>query len=90
MAIPVFVRDGAILPLAEPVDFVGSETVFRLHVEVHGDGRHGCELIEDDGASMAGPTNHIKLTWDHQSLQLQRSGNWAGRRFELIDTHHRE
>ena len=86
--LPVYVRDGALLPLAEPVEYVGPETVFRLQVQVHGDGRHGGELVEDDGVSMAGPANRVDLTWDGSAVHLDRSGSFTGRRFELAAWQH--
>jgi alpha-D-xyloside xylohydrolase len=81
--LPVYVRDGAVLPLADPVDQVGPDTLFRLRVQVHGDGRHGAELVEDDGVTMAGPANRIGLTWDGSRVHLSRAGSFAGRRYEL-------
>ncbi len=84
--LPVYVRDGAVLPLAEPHDHVGPETVFRLHVEVHGDGRHGCELIEDDGVTMGGPANRVVLRWLGGEVRLDRAGPNALHRFTIVDS----
>ena len=86
--LPVFVRDGAILPLAEPVARIAPDTVFQLTAEIHGDGARGCDLIEDDGRTMAGPANRVHLAWDGTTVQLVRSGEWNGRRFALTGWKH--
>lgn len=51
--IPVFVRDGAILPLAEPVQCVTSDTVFTIRPKAFGDGHLGCTLVDDDFTTFA-------------------------------------
>ena len=76
--IPVFVRDGCILPLAEPVQYVSRDTVFVIHPRVYGDGREGCVLYEDDFESFAfeqGRQNRVSLTADAEGhISVQRSG----------------
>lgn len=49
--IPVFVRDGAIIPLAAPEQFVGENTVFSLHVKLFGNNPGEFTLYEDDFTS---------------------------------------
>lgn len=49
--IPVFVRDGAIVPLAKPVPFVGENTVFEMTVRSYGGGEGEFILYEDDFTS---------------------------------------
>ena len=49
--IPVFVRDGAIVPLAKPVPFVGENTVFEMTVRSYGEGEGEFILYEDDFTS---------------------------------------
>lgn len=46
--IPVFVRDGAILPLAKPVACVSEETVFDITVRSYGQDEGSFTLYEDD------------------------------------------
>lgn len=76
--IPVFVRDGSILPLADPVQYVSRNTVFSIHPRVYGDGREGCVLYEDDFESFAfeqGRQNRVSLTADAEGhIGVQRSG----------------
>ena len=81
--LPVYVRDGAVVPLAEPLDHIDADTVFRLHIEIHGDGRHGCELFEDDGETMHGPRNRVLITCHAGKVHLTREGANPQHRFEL-------
>jgi alpha-D-xyloside xylohydrolase len=50
--IPVFVKAGAILPLADPVQYAGEDTVFDLRVFCFGKGEKCFTLYEDDGVSL--------------------------------------
>lgn len=49
--IPVFVKSGALLPLAEPVEYVEPDTVFKLELKLYGEGGRAL-LVEDDGESV--------------------------------------
>lgn len=77
--IPVFVKDGSILPLAEPVEYVAKDTVFTIHPKVYGDGRDGFVLFEDDFESFAyekGKWNKVFLSVDADGrIQAERAGN---------------
>ena len=61
--IPVFVRDGSIVPLAAPVQFISPETVFNLEVLVFGEPAAPFTLFEDDG-----------LTFDFEQGAFQPAG----------------
>jgi alpha-D-xyloside xylohydrolase len=50
--IPVFVKSGAILPLADPLQYAGEDTVFDLRVFCFGKGEKCFTLYEDDGVSL--------------------------------------
>lgn len=83
--IPLFVREGAILPLAEPLPHLARDSVFRLTVRAYGRDPRPCELFEDDGESDAwtrGACNRVRLSWDGDG-RCERSGTWAGRRYEI-------
>ena len=45
--IPVFVKDGAIVPMAKPVDCVEKNTVFEMEIKVFGD-KDGVFVLYDD------------------------------------------
>lgn len=81
--LPVFVRDGALLPLAEPLPQVLSDVCFDLCVRVYGDGSRGATLVEDDGVALEGPANQVELRWDGERGSLHRTGSWPGRRFRV-------
>jgi alpha-D-xyloside xylohydrolase len=51
--IPVFVKSGVILPLADPVQYVGVDTMFRLTAFCFGSEEKSFTLYEDDGVSLA-------------------------------------
>lgn len=49
--IPVYVRDGAVVPFAEPVQCVREDTVFHMHVRHYGKKAGSFVLYEDDFTS---------------------------------------
>ena len=49
--IPVYVRDGAVVPFAEPVQYVWGDTVFHMHVKHYGKKAGSFVLYEDDFTS---------------------------------------
>ena len=49
--IPVFVKDGAIIPLAKPVMHVDKDTVFEMKVKIFGEADGRFVLYEDDFAT---------------------------------------
>ena len=49
--IPVFIKSGAILPLAEPTECVLEDTVFRLTAYCYGEVYRDFDLFSDDGIS---------------------------------------
>ena len=77
--IPVFVRDGSILPLADPVEYITPDTVFTIRPRIYGDGQNGCMLYEDDFESFAyekGRQNCVRL-WAEEDgrIQAERTGS---------------
>ncbi len=79
--IPLFVKGGTLLPLAEPVEFIQPDTAFDVTVNVIGEKSADFTLYEDDGVSTAyshGEQNQIKLHTDGSNHSVQRSGNYHG------------
>src|SRR5262249_20300911 len=79
--IPLFVKNGALLPLAEPVESVKPDTCFDITINVAGERPANFTLYEDDGVSTAysrGEQNQIKLHADGDNHSAQRSGNYHG------------
>jgi alpha-D-xyloside xylohydrolase len=79
--IPLFVKGGALLPLAEPVEFVKPDTCFNLTVNIVGEKPAGFTLYEDDGLTTAyadGAQNQIQLRADGDNHSSRRNGNYQG------------
>jgi alpha-D-xyloside xylohydrolase len=61
--IPLFIKAGAVLPLAQPALHTDDSASRRLHVEVFGDGSRAATLFEDDGIEP--PTlEPVRLEWN--------------------------
>lgn len=54
--IPVYVREGALVPLAKPVQHVTADTVFDITVRAYGAKEGTCTLYEDDFVTCAHET----------------------------------
>lgn len=82
--IPVFVRQDCILPLAEPVEAVGKNTVFTIHPKIYGSGGEGCVLYEDDFETFCyekGCQNEVRITPNRDGeMEVCRTGE-AERRY---------
>jgi len=64
---PMFIRDGVILPVARPVQYVTSQTVFDVTCRVYGQPTQSTFLFEDDGHTFdfeKGAYNMVELRWD--------------------------
>lgn len=61
--IPLFVKAGAILPLAEPTLSTDDPASWNLTARVYGDGARGARLFEDDG-SYQPKLPEVRLEWD--------------------------
>lgn len=81
----LFVREGALLPLAEPVEHVTADTVFSLTLKKYGKGTACCLLVEDDGETNAyrqGVFNEITVEWDRQaSPVIRKEGVYSEARY---------
>ena len=82
-SLPLFVKSGSILPLAEPVNHVARDTTFVLHVRLYGSNPSPCTLFEDDGESFdyeKGAQNRVTLSSDQT---VKRLGSWRGTRYQV-------
>lgn len=87
--LPLFVKDGTILPLAKPVNFVDANTRFDLTCYVFGKNATPAYLFEDDGVTLnhqKGDFNKIALTLKKNIVDLKRTGNSKHRRYNVINT----
>ena len=73
--IPIFVKSGSLLPLAEPTLHTDDPASWHLTVRVYGDKPAPAKLYEDDG-SWAPALTEVQLAWDpdRQTGSLTRSG----------------
>jgi alpha-D-xyloside xylohydrolase len=92
--VPMFVRGGSIVPLAEPVAAVAADTVFRLTAVRFGQPCAPFRLFEDDGETYAherGAFNTVELAWDEAGGErVTRRGKFKGRRYEVVGWEHVE
>lgn len=85
---PLFVKDGTILPLADPLQFVSETSVFNITCQVYGnsDGKH-CTLFEDDGVSYdfenKNHYNWLTLGVKKGKGYYKRQGAFNGRRYNI-------
>ena len=79
--VPLFVKGGTLLPLAEPVEFVKTDTCFDLTVNIVGNKTADFTLYEDDGTTTAyakGEQNQIQLHDDGGKPSIRRDGGYHG------------
>jgi alpha-D-xyloside xylohydrolase len=80
--IPVYVKAGSLLPLAEPAPHAEDEAAWRLTVRVYGEQPRPCVLYEDDGG-VTPQMAEVTLRWSAKigSGSLARAGESAGKRY---------
>ena len=86
--IPLFVREGALLPLAEPFCFVTPDQPMEITLYKYGTGTASCRLFEDDGETTAyrqGECNTVTVTWNGgaPAPEIVREGHYAGERYRF-------
>jgi alpha-D-xyloside xylohydrolase len=74
--IPIFVKSGSLLPLAEPTLHTDDPASWRLTVHVYGEKPVATKLYEDDG-SWSPALTEVQLTWDaeRKSGSMARTGS---------------
>jgi len=85
--LPLFVREGTILPLATPVEFISSATVFDITCRVYGKVTTHAGLFEDDGISYNytdGEYNMVNLTYSNGKGQSKRVGNFHKKLYRIV------
>ncbi|MBD0381494.1 glycoside hydrolase family 31 protein [Paenibacillus sedimenti] len=88
--IPVFVKEGTLLPLAKPQQCVADDTAFDLTLHQYGDEARACMLYEDDGQTFEyrkGQFNWVKVSIAPDgNIAIDRTGTYEGRRYNIIVT----
>jgi alpha-D-xyloside xylohydrolase len=81
------VKDGTLLPLAEPLPYVADDAVFDVVLHPYGDKAQECTLYEDDGRTFeyrAGRFNWVRASIaSGGKLRVERSGSYEGRRYNI-------
>lgn len=86
--IPMFVKDGTILPLATPVEFITPKTVFDIHCRIYGSPVKPVRLFEDDSYSFdfeKGQFNWVNISWDGNKISAGHSGNFKDKLYHILD-----
>ena len=84
--IPLFVRMNTLLPIAQPLQYVGDDPLFDLEVQVYGEDPTPFVLFEDDGKSFdfeQGSLNKVLLQWTEGTGITTREGPYEGRRYRI-------
>lgn len=86
--LPLYVRQGTLLPLSAPVPYVDMQTVFDLHCKVYGTSAVICQLFEDDGESYdfkERKYNNVILEAGKGKVKLKRMENrYKQKRYRLV------
>jgi len=85
--IPLFVKEGTILPLAKPVQFVTRNTKFEITCHTYGDKCLPARLFEDDSYNMDYQNdkfNLITLDWNGKIGKSTTKGNYKGNCYKII------
>lgn len=88
--IPVFVKDGTLLPLAKPLAYVAVDEMFDITVRAYGEAPRDCVLYEDDGSTFAyreGVYNWITLSWNGAGKQgdAVRKGSCSRSMYRILN-----
>lgn len=81
--IPLFVKGGSILPLAEASAHTADAAGWRLHVQVYGNSPAPTVLYEDDG-SWNPSLNEVTLSWAGEG-SVRRSESGSGPRYQVAE-----
>ena len=85
--LPIFVKAGTILPLAEPLENIPEGYQFAVTCYVYGDGDTKGELFEDDGYTFAyehGAYAAVMLNWKNGRGVVTRSGAYKKERYRVV------
>lgn len=75
--IPLFIKEGSVIPFAQPVEYVSPATVFDVTCNVYGDSGE-TSLFEDDGITFnyeKGAYNTLLLSYKNGKGEVERKGN---------------
>ncbi|MEO6838706.1 MAG: DUF5110 domain-containing protein, partial [Ginsengibacter sp.] len=83
--LPIFIKEGTILPLAKPVEYVAPDTKFEITCYVYGIVKTAkASLFEDDGVTFnyeKGSYNRVNLIWNNGRGEVKREGDFKNTRY---------
>lgn len=84
--LPIFIKEGTILPLARPVEHVTANTVFELTCYVYGKSATEATLFDDDGITFnyeKGDYNIVALQWVKNKGHINCKGAFKNSRYVI-------
>jgi alpha-D-xyloside xylohydrolase len=84
--LPLFVKEGTILPFAKPVEFISDATVFDITCRIYGNIPAKATLFEDDGVTYnfsKGDFNIINLSFSNGKGHYKREGNFMKKLYQI-------
>lgn len=86
--VPMFVREGSLLPLAQPVEYITASTVFDIECRLYGNPATAqARLFEDDGETFSfenGHYNSISVEWYKGRGHVIRKDNHLPKRYKIV------
>lgn len=86
--IPLFVRENALIPFADPVQYVSNSTQFKIELRTYGEQPKSFTLIEDDGLTYnfeQGDFNKVKVSIENGQPKMSRAGSFDQIRYIFKD-----
>jgi alpha-D-xyloside xylohydrolase len=86
--LPMFVKEGTILPLAKPVEYITKETSFDITCKLYGNvDNKSVSLFEDNGYTfdyLQRQYNKVLLTWKNNKGTLTRDGKMKKQLYKVV------
>lgn len=84
--IPLFVKEGTILPLAKPEQYITRNTVFEITCHIYGERCNPVFLFEDDSYTndyQKGKFNWVSLEWNGKKVKTATKGDYKGKGYKI-------
>jgi alpha-D-xyloside xylohydrolase len=84
--LPLFVKEGSIVPVATPLNFVDNHSVFEITCKVFGNAPAPFALFEDDGVTydfQQGDFNKVILSVANGKGKVEHKGKFKGNRYNI-------
>ena len=85
--IPLFVKEGTILPLAKPVQYITPNTEFEITCHTYGDNCKPAVLFEDNAYTLdyqKKQFNWVDLEWNGKKGKATKNGNYSVSCYKVI------